>query len=72
MSICARWPASTSPFRRAHKRLVGRQGVADARGEVVVEVDRVVDASGPQGVAFAGPVVDDPPMPNGGNGLSQG
>ena len=29
-----------------------RPFVADAGGEVVVEVDRVVDASGPQGVAL--------------------
>ena len=29
-----------------------RPVVADARGDVVVEVDRVVDASGPQGVAL--------------------
>ena len=47
---------STSPFRQGAQAVVEtRPVVAEAEGEVVVEVDRVVDAGRPQGVALQGP-----------------
>ena len=54
VSICAPWPGEHPQAHAAGAQAAveSRPVVADAGGEVVVEVGRVVDARGPQGVAL--------------------